>query len=432
MENDVDPNNLPPPPRRRRPRHGARYANITGRSDNWTTADDGLLEIRAVKTDFLALNYATKCGGIPQRRVVVVYGPSHEGKTALTLGICGSYLTRDCLVGYLDGEHSLDKEWAAAMIGGADADLAEFQNFIVPPANRLAHFEDMMKRVDEFFDMAAAADRDFNEGMNVDDPDRYQGSLLVIDSLDSFMPASVIAAALKDFDDHTKKDTETLAKGHKHLQAGNLDMRKANINRGWLTRVVSQAAATNTTVIVICHESEYVEKLSAFITVARKKARGGKAVKFVSSLFMNVTIDRGGRIMTTADGRAPKKKNTDGSESIVGMADLVSPATRYLVEIEKNKVGSLDGRVTRCHLYMSTGIGPSPMGIDFAREALHCGESHGVVRKKGSHWYHGDNCLGNGELAAVKKLNADPDLLDDITRQIFDHEERTREERRHV
>ena len=434
MENDVNQNELPPAPRRRRPQHGARYARITAKSDNWTTAADGLLEIRAVKTDFLALNYATKCGGIPQRRVVVIYGPSDEGKTGLTLGICGSYLVRDCMVGYLDGEHSLDKEWAAAMVGGPDTDLADFPNFIVPPANRLRHFEDMMKRTDEFFDMAAAADRDFNEGKEDDDPDRYQGSLLVVDSLDSFMPASVIEAALKDFEEHTKKDKEILARGHKHVQAGNLDMRKANINRGWLTRVVSQAAATNTTVIVICHESEYVEEISAFIKVKRKKARGGKAVKFVSSLFMNVDIDpRGGRIMTTKDGKAPKKKkNNDGSESVVGTADLISPTTRYRVKIQKNKVGSLDGRETLCHLYMSTGLGPSPMGIDHVREALHCGEAHGVVQTKGSHWYHGDNCLGNGELAAVKKLNAAPELLDLITRQIFEHEERTREERRHV
>ena len=78
------------------------------------------LVIDAIPTGSLALDAALGIGGVPKGRIVEIYGPESSGKTTLALHIVASAQKMGGEVAFVDAEHALDPDYAAAI--GVDID----------------------------------------------------------------------------------------------------------------------------------------------------------------------------------------------------------------------------------------------------------------------------------------------------------------------
>ena len=78
------------------------------------------LNIEAVPTGSLALDAALGIGGVPKGRIIEIYGPESSGKTTLALHILAQAQKQGGEVAFVDAEHALDPDYAAAL--GVDTD----------------------------------------------------------------------------------------------------------------------------------------------------------------------------------------------------------------------------------------------------------------------------------------------------------------------
>jgi recombination protein RecA len=69
--------------------------------------------IASIPTGCLGLDLALGIGGIPQGRIVEIYGPESSGKTTLTLHIAAECQKKGGTVAFVDAEHALDPQYAA-------------------------------------------------------------------------------------------------------------------------------------------------------------------------------------------------------------------------------------------------------------------------------------------------------------------------------
>ncbi|MCK5884739.1 MAG: recombinase RecA [Bacteriovoracaceae bacterium] len=72
-------------------------------------------KIPAIPTGCLSLDVALGIGGIPQGRIVEIYGPEASGKTTLTLHIAAECQKMGGTVAFVDAEHALDTSYASAL-----------------------------------------------------------------------------------------------------------------------------------------------------------------------------------------------------------------------------------------------------------------------------------------------------------------------------
>lgn len=78
------------------------------------------MTVEAIPTGSLALDAALGIGGVPRGRIVEIYGPESSGKTTLALHILASAQKMGGEVAFVDAEHALDPDYAAAL--GVDID----------------------------------------------------------------------------------------------------------------------------------------------------------------------------------------------------------------------------------------------------------------------------------------------------------------------
>ena len=78
------------------------------------------LVVDAIPTGSLALDAALGIGGVPKGRIIEIYGPESSGKTTLALHIIAQAQKRGGEVAFVDAEHALDPDYAAAI--GVDID----------------------------------------------------------------------------------------------------------------------------------------------------------------------------------------------------------------------------------------------------------------------------------------------------------------------
>ena len=78
------------------------------------------LNVEAIPTGSLALDAALGIGGVPRGRIIEIYGPESSGKTTLALHILASAQKMGGEVAFIDAEHALDPDYAAAL--GVDID----------------------------------------------------------------------------------------------------------------------------------------------------------------------------------------------------------------------------------------------------------------------------------------------------------------------
>lgn len=72
-------------------------------------------KIPAISTGALGLDLALGVGGIPQGRIIEIYGPESSGKTTLTLHIAAECQKAGGTVAFIDAEHALDTVYAAKL-----------------------------------------------------------------------------------------------------------------------------------------------------------------------------------------------------------------------------------------------------------------------------------------------------------------------------
>ncbi len=68
-----------------------------------------------ISTGSLGIDLALGVGGIPQGRIVEIYGPESSGKTTLTLHIAAECQKAGGTVAFVDAEHALDTTYAAKL-----------------------------------------------------------------------------------------------------------------------------------------------------------------------------------------------------------------------------------------------------------------------------------------------------------------------------
>lgn len=68
--------------------------------------------IKGIPTGALSLDYALGGKGLPQGRVVELYGPESSGKTTLALHVIANAQKAGGIAAFIDAEHALDPSWA--------------------------------------------------------------------------------------------------------------------------------------------------------------------------------------------------------------------------------------------------------------------------------------------------------------------------------
>ncbi len=79
--------------------------------DNKTVVE----KMAVIPTGCLSLDLALGIGGIPQGRIIEIYGPESSGKTTLTLHIAAECQKQGGTVAFVDAEHALDTAYAAKL-----------------------------------------------------------------------------------------------------------------------------------------------------------------------------------------------------------------------------------------------------------------------------------------------------------------------------
>ena len=82
--------------------------------------DKEIVKIPSISTGSIAIDKALGIGGIPQGRIVEVYGPESSGKTTLTLQTIAEAQKMGMICAFIDVEHALDPIYAKNL--GVDTD----------------------------------------------------------------------------------------------------------------------------------------------------------------------------------------------------------------------------------------------------------------------------------------------------------------------
>ena len=75
---------------------------------------DAALDVAAIPTGALSLDIALGIGGVPRGRIVEIFGPESAGKSTLAQHVIAEAQRRGGLAAYIDVEHALDPDYAAA------------------------------------------------------------------------------------------------------------------------------------------------------------------------------------------------------------------------------------------------------------------------------------------------------------------------------
>ena len=74
--------------------------------------DQPRVNINSISTGSIGLDHALGVGGIPQGRIIEIFGPESSGKTTLALHIVAEAQKKGGIAAFIDAEHALDPEYA--------------------------------------------------------------------------------------------------------------------------------------------------------------------------------------------------------------------------------------------------------------------------------------------------------------------------------
>lgn len=78
-------------------------------------SDKANMKIATIATGSIALDLALGAGGVPRGRIIEIYGPEASGKTTLCLHIIAEAQKNEGVAAFIDAEHAMDPERAAAI-----------------------------------------------------------------------------------------------------------------------------------------------------------------------------------------------------------------------------------------------------------------------------------------------------------------------------
>lgn len=363
---------------------------VASRFSKFRPAIEVLTAVRAVPTCFIQLDHATRVGGFPIERFSLGHGPSNEGKTALALGLCASFLALDHFAFYVDAERTTPWAWVEDML----RELAKHPGFY---ACRPESYEKTIQEVRDFLNLIRVLRGEGKIPLTT-------SALIVADSLRKLVPKDQLDEVLKA----AKEDRETEKKaargrGKKSaLPTAGRDRSaqlKAKMNAAWMDELVPLLEHAQAGFFAIAREMMDPEADPN----ARKwgggyKVGGGSAIYYDASLVLRV--ERAGWVT--------KGESEDDRKIIYG--------ERHRVTIRKTKIGGKEGRVTTCFFHTSNGTF-IPAGFDRARDVLELAERFDIVKRK-SAWLTWDSRRWNGTNAAVQKLTSDPKVLAVLEREV--------------
>jgi recombination protein RecA len=70
------------------------------------------VDIGAISTGSVGLDYALGVGGLPRGRIIEIFGPESSGKTTLTLHVIAEAQKAGGICAFIDAEHAMDPEYA--------------------------------------------------------------------------------------------------------------------------------------------------------------------------------------------------------------------------------------------------------------------------------------------------------------------------------
>lgn len=76
---------------------------------------ENIVEIGAIPTGSLGLDIALGIGGLPQGRIIEIYGPESSGKTTLALHTVAEAQKNGGICAFIDAEHALDPTYAGKL-----------------------------------------------------------------------------------------------------------------------------------------------------------------------------------------------------------------------------------------------------------------------------------------------------------------------------
>jgi len=83
-----------------------------GRGSIMKMGEQQVIDVPAISTGSIALDFALGVGGVPRGRVIEIFGPESSGKTTLALHISAEAQVKGGMVAFIDAEHALDMTYA--------------------------------------------------------------------------------------------------------------------------------------------------------------------------------------------------------------------------------------------------------------------------------------------------------------------------------
>lgn len=350
-------------------------------------APEVLRTIRTIRTRFIQYDWATRVGGHPLERSVIIHGPSNEGKTLFMIGLEGSFVDGGHFAQHVDAERTTTTTWVDELLGDGWCERNAERFF----ASRPDSYEKCVDEVREFHNAVKAA-REANE------VPAGTSAITCVDSLRKLVPEDIMRKILDE--------GASGAKGSVDGMGGRAAQIRAAMNAAWMDELVPLLDKCGTSFMAIARESEdpnadmWAKKFGNDYRI-----QGGKAVIYDAALVLR--IQRDGWIKLGEGEKAP----------IVG--------ERHRITIRKTKVGAKEGKTTVAYFHTSNGTN-APAGFDVARDVTDLAIRLGVLTQDGSRYRwpsRSDAVFANGRenlVAMLRDASGDLETLAEECRSKFD------------
>jgi len=297
----------------------------------------GVAGVEAIPTGAISLDLALGVGGLPRGRVVELYGPESSGKTSLALSVASSAQKRGGQVLFVDAENAISMQHVTDM--GCDPS----QFYLIQPDSG----EEGLRAVQDALEVAPF-------------------DVIVVDSVAALVPQAELDGEI----------------GDSHVAL--------------LARLMSQALR------MLSKKAQSAGAVVIFINQLREKpgqsygnpevTPGGRALKFYSSVRLEVRSAAGDRIKT--------------GDRVIGQ--------KCRVTVKKNKVGP-PFQTAEYQLFFGKGVA---RGLALTKVATEMG----LLHKAGAFFYDAedrDSYLAQGEDNMAALFDEDAELAAEFERRVY-------------
>ena len=197
------------------------------------------VDMPIMSSGIIGIDYASKCGGIPEGKIFEIFGAESSGKTTIALLIAKKYIEQGKPVVFIDAEQAFNMTWAEKL----GIPVNDHEKFILMQSSI---FEEIFNAIRTFIEVGGV---------------KY----IIVDSV-----AAIVEQNEMDSEEIVGKGMPLFAKNFKRE----------------LRILLSIAAKNKCNVVFLNH---MVQDLSAKSYVPVQTSPGGKALKFFSSMRMQIS-----------------------------------------------------------------------------------------------------------------------------------------------